>query len=144
MTIDPVTGVITWPNPICDCMVLKVDNGNSFPICTCSYEVIVTVEDPCEFTDTVTFEVEVTCTICVDRLEVDPESMVLCVDNSDSFTLDALYDCADPMSLLDNDAVDYTYDTSIITVDNTGTITALACGETTIEISYTEDSQYRG
>jgi len=75
-----------------------------------------------------------------DTSVVDP--LVLCVGDSDSFTLQAVYDCgrlvAGLVSLLGNDAVDYDYDTSIITVDNTGTITAEGFGETTIVISYTD------
>jgi len=77
---------------------------------------------------------------CVDSLEVDPESMVLCYDSSGSFTLDAIYDDASFESLLGDPGVDYSYTTEgIVTVDGaTGEITADKCGTTTINISYTD------
>ena len=139
MTIGANNGIIAWLIPICDCLDERLANDNNIAPSICSYPVTVTVKDSCDFTDTVAFNVKVTCNLCVDRLEVDPGSMELCYDSSGSFTLNAIYDDATVKSLLGDATVVYSgYDTSIITVDNTGTITADKCGTTTIDISYTD------
>ena len=61
MTIDENTGIITWLSPICDCLNGQLARKNAPSIC--NYPVTVTVKDSCDFTDTVTFNVDVTCII---------------------------------------------------------------------------------
>jgi len=63
-------GIITWTSPICDCLdgqlEAEIKNAKSdriFITPSCSYPVTVTVTDPCDLTDTVTFNVEVTCSV---------------------------------------------------------------------------------